>query len=242
MPPASGPNEERCIRTRSSSPPGAPSSAAGVRRGKVRGAGPGLLVRRGGAGSTAGRPGLGRVRRSWWQDRSSRLPDRAGGTLGRRGCIAGAPRARSSQRRAARRSDGAARAGRSPACRPRRVRPRPGGRAVLGDRLLRAGGPSSCGGPARTSSRASPGCRLGSRPPPRGCCVPDGRLVYSVCTFPRAETDAACDAILRRVPELEPIEIAGPEGPAERVRLWPHAHGCDAMFVAAFRRRATPPG
>src|SRR5438874_1457719 len=27
--------------------------------------------------------------------------------------------------------------------------------------------------------------------------APGGRLVYSVCTFPRAETDAACDAILR---------------------------------------------
>lgn len=75
-----------------------------------------------------------------------------------------------------------------------------------------------------------------------GLLRPGGRLVYSVCTFPRAETDAACDAILRRVPELEPIEIAGPDGPAERVRLWPHAHGCDAMFVAAFHSRATPPG
>ena len=69
---------------------------------------------------------------------------------------------------------------------------------------------------------------------------PGGRLVYSVCTFPRAETDAACDAILRRAPDLEPIEMAGPDGPAERVRLWPHRHGCDAMFVAGFRRRATP--
>jgi 16S rRNA (cytosine967-C5)-methyltransferase len=69
-----------------------------------------------------------------------------------------------------------------------------------------------------------------------------GRLVYSVCTFPRAETDAACDAILRRVPELEPVEIPGPDGPADRVRLWPHRHGCDAMFVAAFRRRETAPG
>jgi 16S rRNA (cytosine967-C5)-methyltransferase len=75
-----------------------------------------------------------------------------------------------------------------------------------------------------------------------GLLRPGGRLVYSVCTFPRAETDAACDAILRRVPGLEPIEIAGPDGPAERVRLWPHAHGCDAMFVAAFRGRATPRG
>ena len=68
---------------------------------------------------------------------------------------------------------------------------------------------------------------------------PGGRLIYSVCTFPRAETDAACDAILRRAPELEPIEIAGPDGPAERVRLWPHRHGSDAMFVAGFRRRET---
>ncbi len=73
-----------------------------------------------------------------------------------------------------------------------------------------------------------------------GLLRPGGRLVYSVCTFPRAETDAACDAILRRAPGLEPDEIAGPHGRAERVRLWPHRDGCDAMFVAAFRRRATP--
>jgi 16S rRNA (cytosine967-C5)-methyltransferase len=74
-----------------------------------------------------------------------------------------------------------------------------------------------------------------------GLLRPGGRLVYSVCTFPRAETDAACDAILRRAPGLEPDEIAGPDGRrAERVRLWPHRDGCDAMFVAGFRRRASP--
>lgn len=67
-----------------------------------------------------------------------------------------------------------------------------------------------------------------------------GRLVYSVCTFPRAETDAACDAILRHRPDLEPLELRGPDGPAARIRLWPHRHGCDAMFVAGFRRRTTP--
>jgi 16S rRNA (cytosine967-C5)-methyltransferase len=65
---------------------------------------------------------------------------------------------------------------------------------------------------------------------------PGGRLVYSVCTFPRAETDAACRAILRHRPDLAPEPIEGPDGPAERVRLWPHRHGTDAMFVAAFRR------
>jgi 16S rRNA (cytosine967-C5)-methyltransferase len=65
---------------------------------------------------------------------------------------------------------------------------------------------------------------------------PGGRLVYSVCTFPRAETDAACDALLRLRPELVPVPIEGPEGPADRIRLWPHRHGTDGMFVAAFRR------
>ena len=66
---------------------------------------------------------------------------------------------------------------------------------------------------------------------------PGGRLVYSVCTFPRAETDAACDALLAKRPDLEPATIEGPDGPGERIRLWPHRHGTDAMFVAAFRRR-----
>jgi 16S rRNA (cytosine967-C5)-methyltransferase len=66
---------------------------------------------------------------------------------------------------------------------------------------------------------------------------PGGRLVYSVCTFPRAETDAACDALVRHRPELEPVEIEGPDGVAARVRLWPHRHGSDGMFVAAFRKR-----
>jgi 16S rRNA (cytosine967-C5)-methyltransferase len=67
---------------------------------------------------------------------------------------------------------------------------------------------------------------------------PGGRLVYSVCTFPRAETDAACDAILRHRPDLTPVTTPGPPGtdPAPRHRLWPHRHGTDGMFVAAFER------
>jgi len=67
---------------------------------------------------------------------------------------------------------------------------------------------------------------------------PGGVVVYSVCTFPRAETDAACDALLAKRPDLEPVPIAGPDGPSERVRVWPHVHGSDAMFAAAFRRKA----
>ena len=69
-----------------------------------------------------------------------------------------------------------------------------------------------------------------------GLLAPGGRLVYSVCTFPRAETDAACDAIVRHVPSLEPVDTEGPDGTAARHRLWPHRHGSDGMFVAAFRK------
>jgi 16S rRNA (cytosine967-C5)-methyltransferase len=66
---------------------------------------------------------------------------------------------------------------------------------------------------------------------------PGGVLVYSVCTFPRAETDAACDALLAKAPFLRPDPFPGPDGNlAERARLWPHQHGTDAMFVARFRR------
>jgi 16S rRNA (cytosine967-C5)-methyltransferase len=67
---------------------------------------------------------------------------------------------------------------------------------------------------------------------------PGGRLVYSVCTFPRAETDAACDAILRHRPDLRAIPTQGPDGVSDRHRLWPHVHGSDGMFVAAFERGA----
>ena len=66
---------------------------------------------------------------------------------------------------------------------------------------------------------------------------PGGRLVYSVCTFPRAETDAACDALRRHRPGLEPAAIDGPDGPQARVRLWPHRNGSDGMFLAAFTKR-----
>jgi 16S rRNA (cytosine967-C5)-methyltransferase len=67
---------------------------------------------------------------------------------------------------------------------------------------------------------------------------PGGRLVYAVCTFPRAETEAAADAIVRHRPDLAPVAIDGPDGPSTRVRLWPHRHGSDGMFVAAFGKKA----
>jgi 16S rRNA (cytosine967-C5)-methyltransferase len=63
---------------------------------------------------------------------------------------------------------------------------------------------------------------------------PGGVLVYSVCTFPRAETEAVCRAVQSKVPTLEPDPIRPPEGgPAgPSARLWPHRDGTDAMFVA----------
>jgi 16S rRNA (cytosine967-C5)-methyltransferase len=71
---------------------------------------------------------------------------------------------------------------------------------------------------------------------------PGGRLVYSVCTFPRAETDAAVRAFLSKRPDYQPMEVAGPEGPAVSHRLWPQRHGTDAMFYAGFRRLQAPGG
>ena len=70
---------------------------------------------------------------------------------------------------------------------------------------------------------------------------PGGVLVYSVCTFPRAETDAVCDALLSKARFLRPHAFTGPGGErSERVRLWPHRNGTDAMFVARFRRQGGP--
>jgi 16S rRNA (cytosine967-C5)-methyltransferase len=66
---------------------------------------------------------------------------------------------------------------------------------------------------------------------------PGGRLLYSVCTFPRAETDAALRAFRGKHPDFVPMDLPGPGGPAPVHRLWPHRHGTDGMFYAGFRRR-----
>jgi 16S rRNA (cytosine967-C5)-methyltransferase len=71
---------------------------------------------------------------------------------------------------------------------------------------------------------------------------PGGRVIYSVCTFPRVETDAAVRAFLSKRPDFEPLPVAGPDGHAPDHRLWPHRHGTDAMFYAGFRRRSVPEG
>lgn len=68
-----------------------------------------------------------------------------------------------------------------------------------------------------------------------GLLRPDGVLVYSVCSFPRAETEAVVTAALERVPGLRPDPFPTPDGGEAAVaRLWPHRHGTDAMFAARF--------
>ena len=75
---------------------------------------------------------------------------------------------------------------------------------------------------------------------------PGGRLLYSLCTFGREETDDVCDAFLAACPEFEREDLR-PGLPAGwrplfdesgALRTWPHRHdGMDGFFAAAFRRR-----
>jgi 16S rRNA (cytosine967-C5)-methyltransferase len=68
-----------------------------------------------------------------------------------------------------------------------------------------------------------------------------GHVLYSVCTWTRAETDGVVDALLARHPELEPAPLPGPgaTGPGAapvRLQLWPHRHGGDGIFLARVRK------
>ena len=84
---------------------------------------------------------------------------------------------------------------------------------------------------------------------------PGGVLVYSVCTFTRAEGPAQIAAFLDRRDEFA---LEAPPSPAESgvdwaaagltseaagagagtIRTWPHRHGADGFFLARLRRRA----
>lgn len=69
---------------------------------------------------------------------------------------------------------------------------------------------------------------------------PGGRLVYATCTFRREEDEAVALALEAHHPELARLR---PEAPAASVtpegflRTWPHRHGCDGFFAAAWVRR-----
>jgi 16S rRNA (cytosine967-C5)-methyltransferase len=77
------------------------------------------------------------------------------------------------------------------------------------------------------------------------CVRPGGHLLYSVCTWTRAETDEVVDAALARHPELRPAPLAGPAAttaageaaaPPSRRQYWPHRHHSDGIFIARLRK------
>jgi 16S rRNA (cytosine967-C5)-methyltransferase len=74
---------------------------------------------------------------------------------------------------------------------------------------------------------------------------PGGRLVYATCSILGEENEATVDAFSAAAPEFAPLDCAEllaaqrivlDTGP--RLRLWPHRHGTDGFFAAAFRRLA----
>ncbi len=72
-----------------------------------------------------------------------------------------------------------------------------------------------------------------------------GRLLYSLCTFTREETDGVVQGFLAAHPEFQRIDLRSqvPSAWLElfdeqgTLRTWPHRHGgMDAFFAVAFRR------
>jgi 16S rRNA (cytosine967-C5)-methyltransferase len=73
---------------------------------------------------------------------------------------------------------------------------------------------------------------------------PQGRLVYATCSVLPEENEAVVDDFTAAHPHFEPLscdEVLGAQRIAvragERLRLWPHQHGTDGFFAAAFVRR-----
>lgn len=73
---------------------------------------------------------------------------------------------------------------------------------------------------------------------------PGGRLVYATCSLLPEENEAVADRFAAAQPEFAPLSCAEllaaqriPLESSQRLRLWPHAHGTDGFFAAAFVRR-----
>jgi 16S rRNA (cytosine967-C5)-methyltransferase len=73
---------------------------------------------------------------------------------------------------------------------------------------------------------------------------PGGRLVYATCSILPEENEAISDAFTAAHADFAPLSCQESLA-AQRIaldcgkqlRLWPHRHGCDGFFAAAFERR-----
>jgi len=72
---------------------------------------------------------------------------------------------------------------------------------------------------------------------------PGGRLVYATCSILPDENEAVVDAFAAGHPEFKALSCAEllktqriPLDTGERLRLWPHRHGTDGFFAAAYER------
>jgi len=73
---------------------------------------------------------------------------------------------------------------------------------------------------------------------------PGGRLVYATCSLLEEENEAVAERFVNEVPGFESLSCAQilerqkiPVACGDRLRLWPHLHGTDGFFAAAFARR-----
>ncbi|MBI3182563.1 MAG: RsmB/NOP family class I SAM-dependent RNA methyltransferase [Myxococcales bacterium] len=64
--------------------------------------------------------------------------------------------------------------------------------------------------------------------------TPGGRLLYATCTFRREENQDIAFELERRHPEIKRLPLSE-DG---FLHLWPHLHGTDAFFAAAYTRAA----
>jgi 16S rRNA (cytosine967-C5)-methyltransferase len=73
---------------------------------------------------------------------------------------------------------------------------------------------------------------------------PGGRLVYATCSILPEEDEDVARGFAAAHPDFDPLscrEILAAQRVAldcsDQLRLWPHRHGCDGFFAAAFERR-----
>jgi len=74
---------------------------------------------------------------------------------------------------------------------------------------------------------------------------PSGRLVYATCSILADENEAVASAFEAAHRDFEPLACGEllaaqrvPLNTGERLRLWPHVHGTDGFFAAAYARAA----